>query len=140
MSKLGLIAALLLAAFSVRADQFLPTAEGTSWEYDSMETRTDMAPTRSIITVRASKQLVAGRELVKLETLSNNVISKTELISVDDYGIVCLARSGKDGKLVKLDVEVGDKILFGKYSGTDIKIDGEEVLILREDEVLAVMG
>jgi len=39
-----------------------------------------------------------------------------------------------------MDVKVGDKILFGKYSGTDIKIDGEEVLILREDEVLAVMG
>jgi chaperonin GroES len=39
-----------------------------------------------------------------------------------------------------LDVKVGDKILFGKYSGTDIKIDGEEVLILREDEVLAIVG
>jgi chaperonin GroES len=41
---------------------------------------------------------------------------------------------------VPLDVKVGDKILFGKYSGTDIKIDGEEVLILREDEVLAIVG
>jgi chaperonin GroES len=39
-----------------------------------------------------------------------------------------------------MDVKVGDKILFGKYSGTDIKIDGEEVLILREDEVLAIVG
>jgi chaperonin GroES len=37
-------------------------------------------------------------------------------------------------------VEVGNKILFGKYSGTDIKIDGQEVLILREDEVLAVLA
>jgi len=35
---------------------------------------------------------------------------------------------------------VGDKILFGKYSGTEIKVDGEEVLIVREDEVLAIMG
>ena len=40
---------------------------------------------------------------------------------------------------VALDVKAGDKILFGKYSGTDIKIDGEEYLILREDEVLAVI-
>jgi chaperonin GroES len=39
-----------------------------------------------------------------------------------------------------LDVKVGDKILFGKYAGTEIKIDGEEVLILREDEVLAVFA
>ena len=37
-------------------------------------------------------------------------------------------------------MKVGDRILFGKYSGTEIKIDGEEVLIIREDEVLAVMG
>jgi chaperonin GroES len=37
-------------------------------------------------------------------------------------------------------VKVGDKILFGKYSGTDIRIDGEDVLILREDEVLAVLA
>ena len=45
-----------------------------------------------------------------------------------------------DGNVRALDVKVGDKILFGKYTGTDIKIDGEEVLILREDEVLAVLA
>jgi chaperonin GroES len=44
-----------------------------------------------------------------------------------------------DGKLVPLDVKVGDRILFGKYSGNDIKINGEEYLILREDEVLGVI-
>jgi len=46
----------------------------------------------------------------------------------------------EDGKRQPMEVKVGDKILFGKYSGTDIKIDGEEYLILREDEVLAVIG
>ena len=45
-----------------------------------------------------------------------------------------------NGTKVELDVKPGDKILFGKYSGTDIKIDGEEYMILREDEVLAIMG
>ena len=44
-----------------------------------------------------------------------------------------------DGKLVPLDVAVGDKILFGKYSGSDIKVDGQEYLIMREDEVLGVI-
>ncbi len=44
-----------------------------------------------------------------------------------------------DGKLIPLDVTVGDKILFGKYSGSDIKVDGQEYLIMREDEVLAVI-
>jgi len=45
----------------------------------------------------------------------------------------------EDGKVVALDVQVGDKILFGKYSGSDIKLDGEEFLIMREDEVLGIL-
>ena len=45
----------------------------------------------------------------------------------------------EDGKLVPLDVQVGDRILFGKYSGSEIKIDGEEYLIMREDEVLGIL-
>lgn len=44
-----------------------------------------------------------------------------------------------DGKLIPLDVAVGDRILFGKYSGSDIKMDGNEYLIMREDEVLGVI-
>ena len=46
----------------------------------------------------------------------------------------------EDGKLIALDVQVGDKILFGKYSGSEIKIDGNEYLIMREDEVLGVLS
>ena len=45
----------------------------------------------------------------------------------------------EDGKVVALDVQVGDRILFGKYSGSDIKLDGEEYLIMREDDVLGVL-
>ena len=45
----------------------------------------------------------------------------------------------EDGKLVPLDVQVGDRILFGKYSGSDIKLDGNEYLIMREDEVLGIL-
>ena len=45
----------------------------------------------------------------------------------------------EDGSLRKLDVKAGDKILFSKYSGSDIKIDGVEHLILREDDILAVI-
>ena len=48
-------------------------------------------------------------------------------------------KSKDDGKRVPLDVKAGDSILFGKYSGQEIKLDGEEYLIMREDEVLAVM-
>ncbi len=46
----------------------------------------------------------------------------------------------KDGKVIPLDVKVGDRILFGKYGGTEVKIDGEEYLIMREDDVLGVIG
>jgi chaperonin GroES len=45
----------------------------------------------------------------------------------------------EDGKVVPLDVQAGDRILFGKYSGSDIKLDGEELLIMREDEVLGIL-
>ena len=45
----------------------------------------------------------------------------------------------EDGKVVALDVQKGDRILFGKYSGSEIRIDGEELLIMREDEVLGVL-
>jgi chaperonin GroES len=45
----------------------------------------------------------------------------------------------EEGKIIPLDVKAGDRILFGKYSGSDIKLDGEEYLIMREDEVLAVL-
>ena len=57
-------------------------------------------------------------------------------------GKVIAAGSGKtkdDGKRIPLDVKAGDTILFGKYSGQEIKIEGDEHLIMREDEVLAVL-
>jgi chaperonin GroES len=56
---------------------------------------------------------------------------------------VVAAGNGKlldNGERAAIEVKSGDKILFGKYSGSDIKIDGEEYLILREDEILAVLG
>jgi chaperonin GroES len=45
----------------------------------------------------------------------------------------------QDGKVVPLDVKAGDRILFGKYAGSEIKLDGEEHLILREEDILGVV-
>ena len=45
----------------------------------------------------------------------------------------------EDGKVIPVDVKKGDKVLFGKYAGTEIKIDGEEYLIMREDDILGIM-
>ena len=50
-----------------------------------------------------------------------------------------LGKADKHGKRVPLDVKAGDTILFGKYSGQEIKLEGDEFLIMREDEVLAVL-
>jgi chaperonin GroES len=47
---------------------------------------------------------------------------------------------GKDGKRQALDVKAGDRVLFGKYSSSEVKIDGEELLIMREDEILGVIS
>jgi chaperonin GroES len=58
-------------------------------------------------------------------------------------GLVIAVGNGKtlkDGKVRPLDVKAGDRVLFGKYSGTEVKLDGDEHVILREDDLLAVLG
>jgi chaperonin GroES len=48
-------------------------------------------------------------------------------------------RIADDGKIIKLDVKVGDRVLFSKYGGTEVKIDGEDYLIMREDDILGII-
>ena len=77
------------------------------------------------------------------ETVKGGIIIPDTAKEKPQKGEVLAVGNGKildNGTKLALDVKVGDKILFGKYSGTDIKIDGEEVLIVREDEVLAVLA
>ena len=59
---------------------------------------------------------------------------KGEIIAVGNGKVLT------DGNISKLDVKVGDKVLFGKYSGTEIKIDGEELLMMREEDIMAIIG
>jgi chaperonin GroES len=83
------------------------------------------------------------RRIEEKETAKGGIIIPDSAKEKPQEGEVLAVGNGKileNGTKVALDVKVGDRILFGKYSGTDIKIDNEEVLILREDEVLAVMG
>ncbi|MBI5657215.1 MAG: co-chaperone GroES [Geobacter sp.] len=57
-------------------------------------------------------------------------------------GEVVAVGNGKkteDGKIIPIDVKAGDKVLFGKYAGTEIKVEGEEFLIMREDDILGIM-
>ena len=82
------------------------------------------------------------RRIETSETVMNGIIIPDTAKEKPQEAEVVAAGRGKrleDGTVVPLDVKVGDRILFGKYSGSDIKIDGEEFLILREDEVLGVL-
>jgi len=58
---------------------------------------------------------------------------KGEVIAVGNGKVL------EDGKVRPLDVKVGDKILFGKYSGTEVKLNGEELLVMREEDIMAVL-
>jgi len=83
------------------------------------------------------------RRIEESQTAKGGIIIPDTAKEKPQEGEVIAAGNGKvleNGTKVALDVKVGDKILFGKYSGTDIRIDGEDVLILREDEVLAVLA
>jgi chaperonin GroES len=90
---------------------------------------------------------LADRLLVKrvdeAESKKGGIIIPDTAKEKPQQGKVIAAGQGKvkdDGTRQPLDVKDGDTILFGKYSGQEIKIDGEEYLIMREDEVLAVIG
>ena len=69
------------------------------------------------------------------------VIPDTAAEKPDQGEIVAVGKGKKDdqGKLIALDVKPGDKVLFSKYSGTEVKIDGEEHLIMREEDLLAIL-
>ena len=91
--------------------------------------------------IRPLYDRIVVKRIEEKETVMNGIIIPDSAKEKPQEGEVFAIGKGKrleDGKLVKLDVEVGDRILFGKYSGNDIKIDGNEYLIMREDEVLGV--
>jgi chaperonin GroES len=93
--------------------------------------------------VRPLHDRILVKRIEEKETVKGGIIIPDTAKEKPQEGEVLAVGNGKileNGTKVPLDVKVGDKILFGKYSGTDIKIDGQEVLILREDEVLAIVG
>jgi chaperonin GroES len=93
--------------------------------------------------VRPLHDRLLVKRIEEAETVKGGIIIPDSAKEKPQEGEVVAVGNGKildNGTKVALDVKAGDKILFGKYSGTDIKLDGEEYMILREDEVLAVIG
>ena len=93
--------------------------------------------------VRPLHDRLLVRRIEEKETVKGGIIIPDTAKEKPQEGEVIAVGNGKlleNGSKVPLDVKAGDRILFGKYSGTDIRIDGQEYLILREDEVLAIIS
>ena len=92
--------------------------------------------------IRPLYDRIVTKRIDEQETIRGGIIIPDSAKEKPQEGEVIAVGNGKrleDGKLVALDVKVGDRILFGKYSGSDIKLDGDEYMIMREDEVLGVL-
>jgi len=92
--------------------------------------------------IRPLQDRVIVKRLEEEEKTKGGIIIPDTAKEKPQEGKVIAVGKGKvndDGKLTRLDVKVGDKILFGKYSGTEIKLNGEEHLIMREDDILGVI-
>jgi len=86
---------------------------------------------------------VLVRRLEEKETVKGGIIIPDSAKEKPQEGEVVAVGAGKTndkGERIALDVKVGDRVLFGKYSGNDIKVDDEEYMILKEDEILAKIG
>ena len=91
--------------------------------------------------VRPLHDRVIVQRIAEEEKTKGGIIIPDTAKEKPQEGRVVAVGSGKheDGKVVPLDVKAGDKILFGKYSGTEIKLNGEEHLILREEDILGIV-
>ena len=95
------------------------------------------------MTIRPLHDRVLIKRIEEAETIRGGIIIPDTAKEKPQQGEVMAVGNGKmleDGERVPLDVKAGDRILFGKYSGSEIKIEGEEYLIVREDEILGVFG
>ena len=92
--------------------------------------------------IRPLYDRIVIRRIEDTETVKGGIIIPDSAKEKPQEGEVIAVGQGKrleSGKVVALDVQKGDRILFGKYSGSEIKLDGEELLIMREDEVLGII-
>ena len=92
--------------------------------------------------IRPLYDRIVVKRIEEQETSRNGIIIPDSAKEKPQEGEVIAAGHGKrleDGTLVALDVKAGDRILFGKYSGNEIKLDGIEYIIMREDDVLGVL-
>jgi len=92
--------------------------------------------------IRPLYDRIVVKRIEEKEQIQGGIIIPDTAKEKPQEGLVIAVGQGKrldSGKVVALDVKAGDRILFGKYSGNEIKIDGEEYIIMREDDVLGIL-
>jgi chaperonin GroES len=92
--------------------------------------------------LRPLHDLVVVKRLDNERTTASGIVIPENAAEKPDQGEVVAIGNGKileDGKTKPVDVKVGEKILFGKYSGQTVKVDGDELLVLREDDIMAII-
>jgi chaperonin GroES len=92
--------------------------------------------------IRPLYDRIVVKRIEERETTRNGIVIPDSAKEKPQEGEVMAVGHGKrleDGELVALDVKVGDRILFGKYSGSEVKLEGTEYIIMREDDVLGIL-
>jgi chaperonin GroES len=92
--------------------------------------------------IRPLHDRVVVRRVEEERTTAGGIVIPDSATEKPMQGEIVAAGNGKvldNGEQRGLDVKVGDKVLFGKYSGTEVKIDGEELLVMREDDIMGVV-
>jgi chaperonin GroES len=86
-------------------------------------------------------RVVVKRVGSETKTAGGIIIPDTAAEKPQQGEVIAVGPGARDeaGKLTPLDIKKGDKVLFGKYTGTEVKVDGEELLVMREDDVMAVI-
>ena len=93
--------------------------------------------------IRPLHDRVVVKRVEEERTSAGGIVIPDSAAEKPQKGEVIAVGNGKvneNGDVRALDVKVGDKIMFGKYSGTEIKVDGEEVLIMKEEDILGVLA
>jgi chaperonin GroES len=94
------------------------------------------------VNIRPLHDRVVVRRMEEERTTAGGIVIPDSATEKPSRGEIVAAGNGKvtdSGEVRPLDVKIGDKVLFGKYSGTEIKIDGDDVLVMREEDIMGVL-
>jgi chaperonin GroES len=97
---------------------------------------------RNRMKIRPLHDRVIVKRSEEERTTASGIVIPDSATEKPDQGVVQAIGSGKrddSGKVIALDVKVGDKVLFGKYAGQTVKVDGEELLVMREEDIMAIV-